>query len=187
MTVHSIRRIQTIPAPFDKVWSFFTDPAKLVLITPAYMQFKVLHPAEKPQVYAGQLIEYTLRPVLGIRLYWMTEITQVFPRSGPGASVTPEGSPASGANAEGANAFSAEEAYFVDESRRGPYSLWHHQHHFRSVPGGIEMTDIVHYEIPFGPLGNLAHALFVRRQLHGVFDYRFAKVEEIFGRYAPPA
>jgi ligand-binding SRPBCC domain-containing protein len=62
--------------------------------------------------------------------------------------------------------------YFVDEQRYGPYSLWHHQHHFRPVPEGVEMTDIVHYRIPLGPLGNLANTLFVRRKLDALFDYR---------------
>ena len=102
-------------------------------------------------MYPGQIIEYTVKPLLGIPLYWMTEITHV-----------------------------EEGKYFVDEQRFGPYSLWHHQHHFREVPGGVEMTDIVHYKIPLWILGDIANALFVRKQLQGIFDYRFKKVEELF-------
>jgi ligand-binding SRPBCC domain-containing protein len=70
--------------------------------------------------------------------------------------------------------------YFVDEQRFGPYSLWHHQHHFRQTEAGVEMTDIVHYKIPFGKLGDLAHALFVKKQLKAIFDYRYEVVEKLF-------
>ncbi|MCG7858958.1 SRPBCC family protein, partial [Flavihumibacter sediminis] len=103
------------------------------------------------KMYPGQIIEYTVKPLFGIPLYWMTEITHV-----------------------------EEGKYFVDEQRFGPYSLWHHQHHFREVPGGVEMTDIVHYKIPLWILGDIANALFVRKQLQGIFDYRFKKVNELF-------
>ena len=161
MAVFSLRRVQNIPGDFSKVWSFFVNPDNLPLITPAYMQFRVLSSGNSPtysnsQIYPGQLIEYKLRPLPGFRVYWMTEITHV-----------------------------REGVYFVDEQRRGPYSLWHHQHHFKSIPGGVEMTDIVHYEIPFGFIGRWANALFVRRQLEGIFRYRFEVVEKIFGSYIP--
>ena len=43
-----------------------------------------------------------------------------------------------------------EPQYFADEQRFGPYALWHHKHHFKSVAGGIEMTDEVDYAIPLG-------------------------------------
>lgn len=103
-------------------------------------------------MYAGQLIEYRVSPVAGIPVYWMTEITQV-----------------------------KEGQYFIDEQRFGPYALWHHQHHFRPVEGGVEMTDIVHYRIPLWVLGRLANSLFVRKKLRSIFQYRFRKVEELFG------
>ena len=102
-------------------------------------------------MYAGQLIEYRVSPVLGIPMYWMTEITHV-----------------------------VEGKYFIDEQRFGPYALWHHQHHFRAVEGGVEMTDIVHYKIPLGPLGWIADRLFVRQKLEQIFDYRYRKVAELF-------
>ena len=102
-------------------------------------------------MYAGQLIEYRVSPLLGIPLYWMTEITQV-----------------------------VEGKYFIDEQRFGPYALWHHQHHFREVAGGVEMTDIVHYKIPLGILGALADRLFVHQKLKQIFDYRFQAVSQLF-------
>jgi ligand-binding SRPBCC domain-containing protein len=76
--------------------------------------------------------------------------------------------------------------YFVDEQRRGPYSMWHHQHHFRQIEGGIEMTDIIHYQLPLAFLGTLAHSLFVRRQLGKIFTCRREKIEEVFGKWASP-
>ena len=102
-------------------------------------------------MYAGQIIEYKVSPVLGIPLYWMTEITHV-----------------------------EQHKFFVDEQRFGPYSMWHHQHHFREVPGGVEMTDIVHYKMPFWFLGDIANTLFVKKQLNDIFNYRFKAVEKIF-------
>lgn len=105
-------------------------------------------------MYAGQIIEYKVRPVAGIPVYWMTEITQVKDRE-----------------------------YFIDEQRFGPYALWHHQHHFRPIPGGVEMTDIVHYKNPLGFLGRLANRLFVARKLEHIFQYRYKKVEELFGTW----
>lgn len=66
---------------------------------------------------------------------------------------------------------------FVDEQRIGPYRKWHHLHEFEAVPGGTEIRDVVTYALPFGPLGTLAHALFVRRQLEGIFAYRSGVVE----------
>lgn len=118
------------------------------------MGFIVISKYHGEVMYAGQIIEYNVRPVLNIPLYWMTEITQV-----------------------------KDKAYFIDEQRFGPYSLWHHQHHFKAIPGGVEMTDIVHYKNPLGFLGRIANALFVKKKLEGIFDYRFKKVEELFGKW----
>jgi len=152
MAVHSFEKVQCIPASLEKVWDFFADPTKLPSITPPYMQFQVISRDRGDRIYAGQVIEYRLRPLPWFRVYWMTEITHV-----------------------------KQGVYFVDEQRRGPYSLWHHQHHFRTTQTGVEMTDIVHYEIPFGFIGGLANALFVQRKLKELFRYRFERVEEIFG------
>jgi ligand-binding SRPBCC domain-containing protein len=158
MAAHSFRSVQRIPVPLEQAWAFFSSPANLQTITPANMGFKVVSKFHGPVMYAGQLIEYTVKPVLGIPMYWMTEITQVVPGQ-----------------------------YFIDEQRYGPYSLWHHQHHFKAIPGGVEMTDIVHYKIPLGFLGRIANALFVKRKLKQIFDFRFQKVEDLFGKWQEPA
>ena len=154
MAVYSIKTVQQLPVPLSQAWEFFSNPANLQKITPAKMGFKTISGNHGGKMYAGQIIEYTVKPVLGITLYWMTEITHV-----------------------------KDHEYFIDEQRFGPYSLWHHQHHFRSLKAGVEMTDIVHYKIPWRILGDIANTLFVKKQLDGIFEYRFKKVEELFGKW----
>src|SRR6476620_3532057 len=117
--VYSLKSVQTIPTTLQQAWDFFSRPDNLKHITPAYMDFTVTSKHHGERMYAGQIIEYTVKPILGIPIYWMTEITHV-----------------------------EEGKYFIDEQKFGPYSLWHHQHHFIEVNGGVEMTDIVHYKIP---------------------------------------
>jgi ligand-binding SRPBCC domain-containing protein len=152
MQARSLRRVQVLPITLERAWDFFSDPGNLAKITPDGMGFHILSEERPARMYAGQLIEYRVSPVLGIPMYWMTEITHV-----------------------------VEGKYFIDEQRFGPYALWHHQHHFREVEGGVEMTDIVHYKIPLGLLGWIADRLFVRQKLEQIFDYRYRKVSEMFG------
>ncbi|MBL7737810.1 MAG: SRPBCC family protein [Chitinophagaceae bacterium] len=154
MAVHSIKTIQRIPVSLEKAWDFFSSPANLQAITPAKMGFTIISPHHGEKMYPGQIIEYKVKPLLGIPLYWMTEITHV-----------------------------EYQQFFVDEQRFGPYRMWHHQHHFKAIDGGVEMTDIIHYKNPLWVLGDLANVLFVKRQLRQVFDYRFQKVEELFGKW----
>jgi len=154
MRIYSFKRVQNIPTTLDKAWDFFSSPDNLARITPSELKFDIITRHPADHVYAGELIEYKLSPVPGFRVYWMTEITHVVP-----------------------------DRYFVDEQRRGPYRLWHHQHHFREIEGGVEMTDIVHYQLPLGVLGVMMHGLFVGRQLRRSFDYRCEKIKEIFGAW----
>ena len=68
--------------------------------------------------------------------------------------------------------------FFVDEQRKGPYKIWHHEHHFKEVDGGVEMTDIVSYELPLGILGRIMHPFLVQKKLEEIFDFRFKAVEQ---------
>jgi len=130
MSIHTLKRVQQLPISIEKAWDFFGSPNNLTKITPAYMDFQVKsEPDFLKKMYAGQIITYTVKPLLGIPLFWMTEITHVQPGE-----------------------------FFVDEQRTGPYSMWHHQHHFKPIPGGVEMTEI--------------------------FDFRWKKLEEMFGKVA---
>jgi len=149
--VYSIKTIQKLPISLDEAWDFFSSPKNLKEITPENLGFNIVSQHHGDKMYPGQIIEYKVSPVLGIPLYWMTEITHV-----------------------------EDNKCFVDEQRFGPYSMWHHQHHFKEVEGGVEMTDIVHYKLPFWFLGDIANTLFVKKQLKGIFDHRFAFVEKRF-------
>jgi ligand-binding SRPBCC domain-containing protein len=154
MAVHSIKTVQKIPVSIEEAWNFFSSPANLQAITPGNMRFKVISKNHGEKMYSGQVIEYKVSPLLRIPLYWMTEITH------------------------------AEKLkYFIDVQRKGPYSLWHHQHHFKKMEGGVEMTDIVHYKNPWGFIGEIANSVFIKRQLKKIFEYRFLKVEELFGKW----
>jgi ligand-binding SRPBCC domain-containing protein len=147
--VYSFKTIQRLPITLEKAWDFFSNPANLQAITPADLDFKILSKQHLDTTYAGQVIEYKVKPLLGIPVYWMTEITHV-----------------------------VEKKYFVDEQRFGPYRLWHHQHHFAETAQGVEMTDIVHYKLPYWILGDMANALFVKKQLKKIFDYRYEVLEK---------
>ena len=103
-------------------------------------------------MYESMIITYKISPLLGIRLNWMTEITHV-----------------------------KEGEYFVDEQRFGPYALWHHEHHFKAIKGGVLMNDILHYAIPFGPIGRLTNAVYVGKQIEKIFTYRENAIKELFG------
>lgn len=143
-----------MPISLEEAWDFFSKPDNLKDITPNNLGFVIRSKHHGPRMYAGQVIEYTVSPVLGIPLYWMTEITHV-----------------------------QDKQFFVDEQRFGPYSLWHHQHHFEEVEGGVKMTDIVHYKLPLWWLGDIAHVLFVKAQLRQIFSFRYQKTEELFGAW----
>ena len=151
--VYRLKTVQNLPISVEKAWDFLSDPGNLRNITPDYMGFKILEGAEE-KMYAGQIIKYTVTPVLGIPLGWVTEITHV-----------------------------RDNEYFVDEQRFGPYRLWHHKHFIKAISGGVEMIDIVDYKLPFGILGRIAHPLFVKRQLNQIFNYRYNKLIELFGAY----
>ena len=142
-----------IPRPIDEIWDFFARPENLNEMTPKDMQFKILTDISDQDMYEGMIIQYKVSPMLNIQLNWCTEITHIRDRE-----------------------------YFIDEQRFGPYSLWHHQHHFKAVKNGVLMTDILHYAIPLGPLGRFANWLFVDKRIQEIFDYREGIVREKFGK-----
>jgi len=152
--IRHLQREQFIPADPARVWEFFATPLNLDELTPAHLKFRIVG-APPVAMHAGQIIEYRISPLPGIWLRWVTEITAVQ----PGVS-------------------------FVDEQRAGPYKIWHHEHTFTPVPGGVHMTDHVTYDVGWGPFGWLAEKLWVQHQLKQIFAYRFRRVEELFGRAA---
>jgi len=153
MKVYRLHKKQNLPISIDKAWSFLSDPRNLKTITPDYMSFDILTEIDRP-MYAGQIIQYIVTPVLGIKTKWVTEITHV-----------------------------VDKTYFVDEQRFGPYSLWHHKHFIKVIDDGVEMEDIIDYKVPFGTLGRLVHPLIVKPKLEEIFNYRQKKLIELFGEY----
>ncbi len=117
------------------------------------MGFNILSGADR-KMYPGQVIQYIVTPLFGIKMRWVTEITHV-----------------------------EEGSYFVDEQRFGPYALWHHKHFFRAVDGGTEMEDIVDYGLPLGFLGRWMHPIIVKGKLEEIFDFRRRRMLELFGPY----
>lgn len=153
MPVYQLHRTQEIAAPLNEVWQFIAAPANLKRITPDYMGFDVI--GEIPtHMYAGMIISYHVRPILGIKMRWVTEITHV-----------------------------KENEYFVDEQRVGPYTLWHHQHTLQETKNGVLMTDLVTYQPPLHFLGAIANHLFIKKQLETIFVYRKKALEDIFGAH----
>lgn len=153
MKIYTLHKNQKLPITVDKAWKFLSNPANLKIITPDYMSFDILSGADRP-MYSGQIIQYSVTPILGIKTKWVTEITHV-----------------------------TEKKYFVDEQRFGPYALWHHKHFIHPIDGGIEMEDIIDYKIPFGWLGQLVQPYFVKPKLEEIFNYRKEKLEHLFGQY----
>jgi ligand-binding SRPBCC domain-containing protein len=148
--MYQLKTKQFVKTDIATCWDFFSDPKNLSKITPQSMGFIVR--TELPdKMYEGLMIEYTVSPMLGIPMNWITEIKTVKNHS-----------------------------FFVDEQRKGPYRIWHHEHHFKEVEGGVEMTDIVSYELPLGILGRLMHPILVKNKLKEIFDYRRQKVDELF-------
>ncbi len=144
--VHILERSQRVPVSVEQAFAFYADALNLEPLTPPWLHFEVTTPG--PIVMAaGALLDYRLK-LHRVPVRWQTKIESWEPPHG-----------------------------FVDTQRKGPYSLWEHTHSFE--PAGVDETiirDRVRYAIPLGPLGTLANALFVRRDLERIFDFRAAAV-----------
>ena len=137
-----------------EVWDFISSPRNLKEITPDHMGFDITSEDLPEKMYPGMIISYIVKPLLGIKTTWVTEITHV-----------------------------RENKYFVDEQRVGPYSVWHHEHFIEPIEDGVLMKDIVSYKPPFGILGSIANRLIIRKKLDEIFSYRSGAIEKKFGKY----
>lgn len=151
MKVHVLEQTQRLAISLDEAWAFFSSPRNLDEITPPELGFRI-ESCRSDTMHEGQIITYKVMVFPGVWVPWVTEIKAVQQR-----------------------------ASFVDEQRSGPYAFWHHRHHFAPVDGGVEMTDLVHYALPFWPFGELAHGLIVRPKLERIFGYRREILAERFG------
>jgi len=153
MKIYTLHKQQKLPISVDKAWEFLSSPKNLKTITPDYMSFDILSKIDRP-MFPGQIIQYIVTPILGIKTKWVTEITHV-----------------------------KDKEYFVDEQRFGPYALWHHKHFIKAIEGGVIMEDIIDYKVPMGVLGQLAHPILVKPKLEEIFNYRQKKLIELFGNF----
>ncbi|MFY9243693.1 MAG: SRPBCC family protein [Polaribacter sp.] len=151
MKIYTYHKKQAIPISVDEAWEFLSNPKNLKIITPDYMSFDIISGADKP-MFAGQIIQYLVTPILGIKTKWVSEITQY-----------------------------VEKKYFIDIQLYGPYALWHHKHFVNEIEGGVELEDIIDYKVPLGFLGQLVHPFLVKPKLEEIFSYRQKKLIELFG------
>ena len=110
MKLYTKETTQYVNASIEECWAFFSSPQNQQKITPETMGFQITD-FDGKNMYAGQIIQYIVTPILGIKTKWVTEITHVVPQQ-----------------------------HFVDEQRFGPYALWHHKHFFKAIEGGIEIA-----------------------------------------------
>lgn len=151
LKVYKLQTKQQLPISLEEAWTFFSDPGKLPELSPSWMHFRVTDLPDG-DMYPGLIATYSLKPLLGIRLNWVTEITHI-----------------------------KEHEFFIDEQRFGPYRFWHHEHRFKEISNGVEIIDTVHYTLPMGVLGRIAHKLNVEKKLHEVFIFRYKTLENLFG------
>ena len=154
MPLYQFIQSQKIPASLDAVWDFISNPNNLKEITPPFLDFRVTSHPHGTQMYAGMIITYIVKPLFGIPVKWVTEITHI-----------------------------REKEYFVDEQRLGPYRLWHHQHKIEPIEHGVLMTDIVTYIPPFYLMGSIANRFFIRKKLKEIFHFRTLAIEKRFGTF----
>jgi ligand-binding SRPBCC domain-containing protein len=154
--IHTLMREQYIPRMVADVWDYFCDPYNLNALTPPDMNFEIVHGGHVP-MYAGQLIEYRVEFIRGVRSRWLTEIAHV-----------------------------QVQQYFVDEQRLGPYRFWYHEHVFEPAPArnGTRMIDRVTYAVPFGLIGDMLNTVWIRRRLEYIFNYRCTQINQLFGEAA---
>lgn len=153
MGFYQLKQVIEINATLNEVWDFISSPVNLKEITPDYMGFEITSDNSDKEMYPGMIISYLVKPLLGIKTAWVTEITQVKTHN-----------------------------YFIDEQRIGPYKLWHHEHFIKATENGVLMTDIVSYQPPFGFLGSIMNTLLIRKKLADIFKYREKAIEKIFGQ-----
>lgn len=152
--MYILKREQQLYCDIASAWSFFSSPHSLSRITPKEMGFVVLSNLTDSEIYKGMIIDYSVKPLLGIPLKWQTQITEVdYQKS------------------------------FIDFQKKGPYKLWRHRHEFIPNQKGVLMIDTVDYELPFGFIGKIMHSLIVRKKLKNIFDYRNKVLERLFNAH----
>jgi ligand-binding SRPBCC domain-containing protein len=155
MQTYHLRCELVTECPLLETFEFFKNPLNLAKITPSWLNFQVL--TQDVAIRSGAEIEYNIR-WLGLPMHWKTLIAEYEPPY-----------------------------YFVDEQAEGPYSLWRHRHTFEAVsagastPSGTKVGDHVEYALPLGKLGQIAHAVMVKKQLQAIFRFRQRQIGNLLG------
>lgn len=151
MSMYQYKAEQFLPIDVEEAWMFFSSAKNLATITPDKLDFKILTQLNNEEIFEGMKIDYIVKPLLKIPVHWQTEIIKV----SRGVS-------------------------FTDTQLKGPYKIWEHTHIFKAVAGGVLMNDVINYQLPFGVIGDIAHALFVKKKIENIFIYRKKILEKIF-------
>lgn len=135
----------------EALWEFHNSPSALTRITPPGTRVRLLDPPKE----LGPGVAFTLvvsQPPVFVPLRWRCEFTVHEPP-----------------------------LRFVDRQvpGQGPFAHWEHEHRFESLgESRSRLTDTITYTPPLGPLGRLADALFLRRQLTQMFTWRHRVTRE---------
>ena len=142
---------QFLPTDVNTAWDFFSSAKNLGVITPPEMKFRLSKELDEKDIYEGMLIDYTVRPLLGILLHWRTEISKV-----------------------------NKPWLFTDKQLKGPYQSWEHTHTFIEKDNGVLVLDEVKYQMPLGIIGTITHSLIVRKKIEEIFSYRRTILKQLF-------
>jgi ligand-binding SRPBCC domain-containing protein len=159
---------QWVPFPLERVFVFFSNPENLPRIMPAASGTRLIGlnrmpaPSASPATSGGKAAgvgttiatSFRVLPLLPVRARWIARITEF-----------------------------EWNRYFADVQDTGPFKSWHHRHEFAAAiqqgTGGTLIRDVIDYEVGLGIIGSMANALFVRRQIAGVFAERQRKLPEL--------
>jgi ligand-binding SRPBCC domain-containing protein len=153
--MYRVERKQQLPVSLDEIWKFFSVRGNFKKITPPDLGFNVVSSGEGA-MYKGMIITYDVDSIFRVPFTWVTEITEL-----------------------------EEKKLLVFQQRSGPYAYWNHELYFNIISNGVELTDILHYKMPLGIVGSMAHSLLVKKKIDRLYAYRIAKLEELFGVYVP--
>lgn len=150
--IYRLHNEHFLPITLEAAWSFFSNPKNLQEITPKNLDFKITS-LDSQSVYPGQIITYSIKLNKLIRMNWVTEITHL-----------------------------KEGSFFIDEQRYGPYKMWHHMHKFEAVKGGVLMSDVVHFKLPFPIFSGIAYNLYIRKNLEQIFKFRSDQLNQLISK-----
>lgn len=151
MILFKLERNQVLPISIENAWDYFVNPANLTEITPPHLSLRIQGDMYT-KIHSGMMIEYTVKPLWGIEMPWVSEIKHV-----------------------------REPYFFVDEQRVGPYTFWYHQHHFLALgKNAVEIVDRIYYALPLGAFAHVLDRCLIRRKLDNIFSYRRRILEQKF-------